>query len=100
LFDATTVKPGETVLVQGSGGVSTFALLFAKAAGARVIATSSSDEKLQRLRALGADETINYNRNPDWEKAVRAVTAGRGVDHVVEVGGPKTLPQSLETTAI
>jgi len=89
------VKPGDTVLVQGTGGVSLFALQFAKMLGAYVICTSSSDTKLQRARALGADETINYVSTPEWGKAARAMTAGRGVDHVVEVGGQGTLPQSL-----
>jgi NADPH:quinone reductase-like Zn-dependent oxidoreductase len=89
------VKPGDTVLVQGTGGVSLFALQFAKMLGAYVISTSSSDAKLQRARALGADETINYVSTPEWGKAARAMTAGRGVDHVVEVGGQRTLPQSL-----
>lgn len=89
------LKPGETVLVQGTGGVSLFALQFAHAAGARVIVTSSSDEKLERARRLGADETINYRRNPDWDQEALRLTGGKGVDHVVEVGGPATLPRSL-----
>lgn len=88
------VKAGDTVLVQGTGGVSLFALQFAKMLGARVICTSSSDEKLARARALGADETINYVSTPEWGKAARAI-AGGGVDHVVEVGGQGTLSQSL-----
>jgi NADPH:quinone reductase-like Zn-dependent oxidoreductase len=89
------VKPGDTVLIQGTGGVALFALQFAKMLGARVICTSSSDEKLARVRALGADETINYSTIPQWGKAARAMTSGRGVDHIVEVGGEATLPQSL-----
>jgi NADPH:quinone reductase-like Zn-dependent oxidoreductase len=89
------VKPGDTVLVQGTGGVSLFALQFAKLLGARVICTSSSDEKLLRARALGADETINYLSTPEWGKTARAIADGTGVDHVVEVGGQGTLPQSL-----
>ncbi|WCT75512.1 NAD(P)-dependent alcohol dehydrogenase [Sphingomonas naphthae] len=89
------VKPGATVLIQGTGGVSLFALQFARAAGATVIATSSSDEKLARLRALGADHVINYKRVEKWGEAVVALTNGRGADHVIEVGGPHTLPQSL-----
>ncbi len=89
------VKPGDIVLVQGSGGVSVFALQFAKAAGATVIATSSSDEKLERLRSLGADMLINYKSTPDWGKKAKTLTDGRGVDHVVEVGGPGTLAQSI-----
>lgn len=94
------LQPGEVVLVQGSGGVSIFALQFAKAVGATVIATSSSDEKLERLRALGADHLINYRTNKEWGSAVRALTDGRGADHVVEVGGPDTLPQSIAACAM
>ena len=89
------VKPGAHVLVQGTGGVSLFALQFAKAAGAMVIATSSSGEKLERLKALGADHVINYRETGKWGEAVLALTGGLGVDHVIEVGGPHTLPQSL-----
>jgi NADPH:quinone reductase-like Zn-dependent oxidoreductase len=89
------IKPGDTVPVQGTGGVSLFALQFAKMLGARVICTSSSDEKLLRARALGADETINYLSNPEWGKTARAIADGTGVDHVVEVGGQGTLSQSL-----
>jgi NADPH:quinone reductase-like Zn-dependent oxidoreductase len=91
------LKPGDTVLVQGTGGVSIFALQFAKAAGARVIITSGSDEKLERAKALGADEIINYRQAPDWDKAVREMTGGRGVDHVVEVGGVGTLAKSIRS---
>ena len=89
------VKPGARVLVQGTGGVSLFALLFAKAAGAVVIATSSSAEKLQRLKALGADHVINYREVEKWGEAALALADGLGVDHVIEVGGPNTLAQSL-----
>jgi NADPH:quinone reductase-like Zn-dependent oxidoreductase len=89
------VKPGARVLVQGTGGVSLFALLFAKAAGALVIATSSSAEKLQRLKALGADHIINYRDVEKWGEAALALTDGLGLDHVIEVGGPNTLAQSL-----
>ena len=85
------LKAGDTVLVLGTGGVSIFALQIAKAMGATVIATSSSDEKLKRVRALGADHTINYRHHPDWGARVREWTGGSGVDHVVEVGGPGTL---------
>lgn len=95
LYGAKPLQAGETVLVLGTGGVSIFALQFAHAAGARVIATSSSDEKLQRARDLGAAEGINYRRHPDWEAEVRRLTGGRGVDHVVEVGGAGTLPRSI-----
>ncbi|GAB3371350.1 NAD(P)-dependent alcohol dehydrogenase [Spongiibacter taiwanensis] len=93
------IKPGDSVLVQGSGGVSVFALQFAKAAGCRVIATSSSDEKLERLKALGADELINYRSHPKWSKEVQRLTDGKGVDHVVEVGGAGTFGQSIYASA-
>ena len=86
---------GETVLAMGTGGVSIFALQIAKAFDARVILTSSHDEKLARGKALGADETINYRRQPDWDARARALTGGQGVDHILEVGGDKTLPTSL-----
>lgn len=89
------VTAGETVLVLGTGGVSLFALAIAKMHGARVILTSSSDEKIERARALGADETINYRAHPDWEQQVLDLTDGRGVDHVVELGGSGTLEKSL-----
>jgi NADPH:quinone reductase-like Zn-dependent oxidoreductase len=89
------VKPGDHVLVLGTGGVSLFALQFAKAAGAIVIATSSSSEKLQRLKTLGADHVINYREVEKWGEAALALTGGLGVDHIVEVGGPSTLPQSI-----
>ncbi|MFZ2994877.1 zinc-dependent alcohol dehydrogenase family protein [Sphingobium sp.] len=88
------LKPGEQVLVQGSGGVSVFALQIAKAMGAHVIATSSSDEKLEWLRSLGADQVVNYRTTPAWGDVVRKLSGG-GVDHVIDVGGPATLPQSI-----
>ena len=94
------LKGGDTVLVLGTGGVSVFALQFAKAMGATVIATSSSDAKLERVRALGADHAINYHAHPDWGARVRDWTGGRGVDHVVEVGGPGTLPQSIAAVRV
>ncbi|HBP78576.1 NADPH:quinone oxidoreductase [Vreelandella aquamarina] len=94
------LKAGDTVLVLGTGGVSIFALQFAKLMGARVIATSSSNEKLERLRSLGAEHTINYHETPEWGKAVKALTDGKGVDHVIEVGGPGTLPQSIDAVKI
>ncbi len=100
LFTEGQLAPGQTVLVQGTGGVSTFALQLARAAGATVIVTSSSDEKLERARALGADEVLNYRDTPEWGKAVRGLTGGRGVDHVVEVGGAGTLEQSIRAAAI
>ncbi|OZH52789.1 NADPH:quinone oxidoreductase [Hydrocoleum sp. CS-953] len=90
------LKPGETVLVMGTGGVSLFALQFAVMAGARVIATSSSDEKLERVKQLGASDVINYKCVPKWEKQVLALTEGVGVDYVVEVGGANTLSKSLK----
>jgi NADPH:quinone reductase-like Zn-dependent oxidoreductase len=95
LFDLGRLQPGETVLVQGTGGVSIFALQFARAAGARVIVTSSSDEKLERARGLGAWETINYRTQRDWDKRALELTDGVGVDHVIEVGGADTFARSL-----
>jgi NADPH:quinone reductase-like Zn-dependent oxidoreductase len=89
------VKPGDTVLILGTGSVSLFALQFAKAAGAQVIATSSSEEKLEKLKSLGADLLINYQAVPQWGQKVKELTDGRGVDHVIEVGGPATLMQSI-----
>jgi NADPH:quinone reductase-like Zn-dependent oxidoreductase len=94
------LKAGDSVLVLGSGGVSVFALQLARAMGAQVIATSSSPEKLDRLRALGADHVVNYREVADWGAHVRELTGGRGVDHVVEVGGPGTLPQSIQAGRI
>ncbi len=96
LFAAGQLQPGDSVLLLGTGGVSIFALQFAKLAGARIIITSSSDEKLKRARELGATEGINYTTTPDWEKRVREIVGDRGVDHVVEVGGAGTLPRSLK----
>jgi NADPH:quinone reductase-like Zn-dependent oxidoreductase len=93
------VKPGDWVLIEGTGGVAIFALQFAKLAGARVVALSSSEEKLARVRALGADATINYRAVPEWAGLVREATGGRGVDIVVETGGAATLPQALAATA-
>ena len=96
LFEHTPPVPGNSVLVQGTGGVSIFALQFAKVAGLRTIVTSSSDEKLERVRSLGAHEAINYKRTPGWEAEARKLTGGVGVDHVIEVGGSGTLPHSLK----
>lgn len=90
------MKAGDTILVMGTGGVSIFALQFAKAAGAQVIITSSSDEKLARAKQLGADHLINYKTIPEWSEAVLDITNGVGVDHVVEVGGAGTLEQSFK----
>lgn len=94
------VKPGDTVLVLGTGGVSIFALQFARMMGARVIVTSKSDEKLQRAAGLGASECVNYERTPNWGKAVLKLTNGLGVDHVIEVGGAGTLEQSLQAVRL
>ncbi len=95
LFEVDPLRPGETVLVLGTGGVSIFALQFAVMAGAQVIVTSSSDQKLERARGLGATTTINYKKVPDWEIPVREATGGIGVDRVIEVGGPGTFQKSL-----
>ncbi|MDM0078932.1 NAD(P)-dependent alcohol dehydrogenase [Variovorax sp. J2P1-59] len=96
LVTAGRLKAGETVLVQGTGGVSLFAMQFALMAGARVIATSSSDAKLERVKALGASGTVNYKRHPEWAAEVLRLTGGRGVDHVLEVGGPGSFGQALK----
>jgi len=95
LFEHTPMPPGASVLLQGTGGVSIFALQFAAAAGFKVIHTSSSDAKLERVRQLGARETINYKTTPDWEEEARRLTGDEGVDHVIEVGGSGTLARSL-----
>ena len=95
LFEAGDLKPGQTVLLLGTGGVSIYALQFAKAAGATVIITSSDDGKLAHAKQLGADHGINYRTHPEWQNEVRRVTNGRGVDVVIEVGGPGTLERSL-----
>lgn len=100
LFENESRKPGETVLLQGTGGVSIFALQFAKAAGLRAIITSSSDDKLQRVQSLGASERINYKTNPKWDEEARALTGGQGVDHIIEVGGSDTLPKSLRAVRV
>jgi NADPH:quinone reductase-like Zn-dependent oxidoreductase len=96
LVIAGKVKAGDTVLVQGTGGVSVFALQFAKMSGAKVIVTSSSDEKLAKAKKLGADFLINYKKTPDWESKAREITEGRGVDHIIEVGGANTLSKSFK----
>ena len=93
------IRPGQTVLTQGTGGVSIFALQFTKMSGARVIATSSSEAKIEKLKALGADATINYRSTPEWGKVARQLT-GSGVDLVVEVGGVGTLNESIRATRI
>jgi NADPH:quinone reductase-like Zn-dependent oxidoreductase len=94
LFEVTSLRPGETVLLQGSGGVSVFALQLAKAAGARVLMTSSSADKAARLRELGAEEVIDYRADLAWGERAKALTGGRGVDLVVDVGGQATFDQS------
>jgi len=88
-------KPGDTILILGTGGVAVFALQFAKLHGARVIITSSSDEKLAKAKELGADETINYRTTPEWEQEVLRLTNGRGADNVLELGGAGTLAKSI-----
>ena len=100
LFVDYKLKPGDTVLVQGTGGVSIFALQFAKAAGAKVIATSSSNEKLERVKAMGADHLINYKEVEAWGPKALELTWGRGVDCVVEIGGAGTLDQSMLATRV
>jgi NADPH:quinone reductase-like Zn-dependent oxidoreductase len=94
------IKAGDTVLLLGTGGVSIWALQIAKAMGARVAISSSSDAKLERAKALGADFTLNYRNDDHWGRTVRDWTGGRGVDHVVEVGGPGTLAQSIEAVRV
>jgi NADPH:quinone reductase-like Zn-dependent oxidoreductase len=89
------LRPGATVLVQGTGGVALFALQFARIMGARVILTSSSDDKLARAKDLGADHTVNYRTTPDWDRTVKDLTDGEGCDHVVELGGADTLAKSV-----
>ncbi|GJE89034.1 NAD(P)-dependent alcohol dehydrogenase [Phanerochaete sordida] len=96
LLGPAPLKGGDWVLVQGTGGVSVFALQIAAASGANVIATSSSDAKLALAKKLGAQHLINYKTTPDWEQEVLKITGGRGVDHVIEVGGPGTLTKSLD----
>ena len=99
LFTEGGLKPGETVLLEGTGGVSIFGLQLAAAAGARPIITSSSDAKLERARALGAIGTVNYRSNPEWQQNVLALTGGEGVDHVLEVVGQETLVRAIQALA-
>ncbi|KAI1358186.1 hypothetical protein F5Y08DRAFT_322451 [Xylaria arbuscula] len=96
LYGLKSIKPGETVLVQGTGGVSLFALQFAKAAGAKVIATTSSKDKEEIVKKLGADHVLNYNDDQNWGETARQLTGGAGVDLVIEVGGGNTMQQSLK----
>lgn len=98
LTGGRTLQAGETVLTLGTGGVSLFAVQIARLFGARVVATTSSEEKAERLKALGADAVINYRKTPDWHNSVRELTGGRGVDQVVEVGGPGTIERSIKST--
>jgi NADPH:quinone reductase-like Zn-dependent oxidoreductase len=100
LIENGRVAPGETVLIIGTGGVSLFALQFARLAGARVLVISSSDDKLARARALGAEGGINYRTTPDWDVEVLRLTHGRGVDHVIEVAGAGTLGRSIAAAAV
>ncbi len=95
LTTASATKPGDRVLIQGCGGVALFALQFAKLLGAHVTVITSSDERMAKVRQLGADATINYRAVPEWAKATRDITLGRGYDLIVELGGEQTLPQSL-----
>ncbi len=98
LVETGKLKAGETVLTLGTGGVSVFAVQFALMTGAEIIGTSSSDEKLEKLRKMGVSKLINYKKTPEWSKEVMKMTDGKGVDHVVEVGGTGTLDQSLKST--
>lgn len=100
LFTHGRLAPGDFVLLEGTGGVSVFGLQFAVAAGARPIITSSSDAKLERARAMGAFGTVNYRTYPEWQREVRALTGGAGVQHVLEVGGEGTLPRALEALGL
>ena len=100
LVDIGRIAPGETVLLLGTGGVSIFALQFARLAGARVLVTSASDEKLARARTLGADGGVNYRTHEDWDREVLKLTDGRGVDHVLDVGGAGTLSRSIGSIAV
>jgi NADPH:quinone reductase-like Zn-dependent oxidoreductase len=100
LFESGNLKPGKTVLVQGSGGVSIFALQFALAAGARVIATTCSDWKSEGLRQLGAAHVINCRQHTDWSRQVLELTGGSGVDQIIETGGAGTLDQSIKSAAV
>jgi NADPH:quinone reductase-like Zn-dependent oxidoreductase len=100
LMVENSIKPGDWVLTQGTGGVSIFALQFAKAAGANVISTSSSQEKLDKLKELGADHVINYRETPKWGAKAKELTGGRGVDEVIEIGGPETMAQSIAACRI
>jgi NADPH:quinone reductase-like Zn-dependent oxidoreductase len=99
LFERGGLQPGQTVLVQGTGGVALLGLQFASAVGAKVIVISSSDEKLERATKLGAWQTINYNSHPDWDRVALELTDGQGVDHILELGGPATYDRSIAAIA-
>lgn len=99
LFETFRLLPGQTVVVEGTGGVSIFALQFAKAAGAKVVVTSSSDDKLARAKTLGADLLVNYRTTPDWDQSVIDFTDGKGADIIIEVGGPGTFSKALNAVA-
>ncbi|KAI0848406.1 putative alcohol dehydrogenase [Daldinia vernicosa] len=99
LYKATPIQPGQTILIQGTGGVSLFALQFAKIAGARVFAITSSDEKAEVLRKLGAESVVNYSTHPDWDQEILALTDGKGVDKVFDIAGEKTIVKSAASTA-
>jgi NADPH:quinone reductase-like Zn-dependent oxidoreductase len=100
MMDYSQLQPGQTVLVQGTGGVSVFAAQIATAFGAKVIATSSKDKNIARMKALGVWEGINYNKRPDWDKAVLELTDGKGVDQLLDVVGGDGLNQSVEATRV
>jgi NADPH:quinone reductase-like Zn-dependent oxidoreductase len=100
LFNVASTKPGDTIVIQGTGGVSIFALQFAKLVGARVLGTSSSDEKLERAKTLGLDEGLNYKGNPEWSSWVKKQTSGEGADVIVEVGGSGTLRESMKAARV
>ncbi|HET6970932.1 MAG TPA: NAD(P)-dependent alcohol dehydrogenase [Phenylobacterium sp.] len=100
LFEDARLQPGDLVVLQGTGGVSVFGLQFAHAAGLRTLITSSSDDKLERARALGADHVVNYRTTPAWSKAVREASGGRGADFIMEVGGGGTIQESMKAVRI
>jgi len=99
LFKRGRLQAGQFVLLEGTGGVSLFGLIFSAAAGARPIITSSRDDKLERAASLGAVGTVNYRKNPEWQQQVRELTSGHGVDQVLDVGGRDTLPRALDALA-
>jgi NADPH:quinone reductase-like Zn-dependent oxidoreductase len=100
MFDDARLEPGDTVVLQGTGGVSIFGLQFAHAAGYRTVITSSSDAKLERAKAMGADHVVNYKTTPEWSKAVREASGGRGADFIMEVGGAGTFDESMKAVRV